>query len=158
MIRLLRLAGITVVLGGLLVSGCASSRNKVPRGVRLAVGNGTDQVLTDVVVSAGSLPTVQVARLDALAVETGQELRGGDLPDSVTLAWLDAKGEAFRRDIPLADRPSGRFVGRLFVEVQPTGEPKVFYLVDSGRGASGIPWSAAPTWQGLPSIPGLSGD
>ncbi len=124
----------------------------------MAVGNAGEQTLTEVEVEAPGLEGVRTDRLAPMDIRTSREVRRAEIPDVLRLAWRDAEGNAHRRDLALDERPPGRFIGRVFVEFPAEGEPTVYFLVDSGRGASGIPWSAAPSWQGLPSIPGLTTD
>ena len=79
-----------------------------------------------------------------------------EFPAEVSLQWDDGLGKRYQKTFTQPEPLPKGFKGRVLFQIENDGVARMFVTPMTGNPDSDLPWAVPATWQGAPSIPGLS--
>jgi len=144
---------ISLVLACHLLAGCFATRARCV----FSVANASDAALSSVLLRDEAGKAYSFATLKAHSV--GPFVQAGtDLGRSLTLEATRENGAAVTNIIRLDSPVLRTFNGRVVFQIETGACVRVFIMPAPDKSVEGdLPWATSPSWQGTPSIPGLTG-
>jgi hypothetical protein len=139
------------LLAFLLLTGCTTTGR-----YQITVGNGNPKdPVRNVEVSADNKPLRTFNQITAQ--KTGAtKPRNDELPQMVTLNWVDSSGTAHSGEINLAEAVDKDFTGYIAVQINPDHTLRLDTQASVEETFSPIPWNSPEDWEGSISIPGFN--
>ena len=136
-----------------LLGGCLSPQARC----RVTVANESDVALSSVLVRDEAGTTYAFTGIKPHSVGPYIWTRA-DMSAGVTLEVIREDGVSVTNAVRLGAPVSRGFDGRVMFEVEANSRVKAFILPAPDKEREGVlPWAVQPSWQGVPSLPGLSG-
>lgn len=138
-----------VLLACILFMGCGPARYQVN------VGNGSPRLpVQQVEVSADNRDIGSFAVIAPSKVAAAKP-RGGDLPEEITVSWVDAAGQPHERVLKVRQEVDTDFKGQLVVEITDQNALTLTRVESSGEELSTLPWALPEAWEGSIQMPGM---
>jgi hypothetical protein len=133
----------------LLLLGCGSARYQIN------VGNGNPRLpIQQVMVEADDREVGEFSVIAPSKVAAAKP-RGGDLPEKISVRWVDTKGEVHTATIPVGEAIRPDFKGQLVVEITEENSLTLTQVESSGEELSALPWALPEAWEGSVQMPGM---
>lgn len=146
-------SALLLALVCVLLAGCLSARGRC----RVAVANAGDQEIASVVVRDDTGNTYAFTSLAPDAI--GQQMRlQSDMSARVMLEITGPDGVSSSKVVRLDRAIPHTFDGRILFQIGSENRVRTFVMPRDRAADQGVmPWAVPPTWQGVPGIPGLTG-
>jgi len=132
-------------------AGCVTAKPSF----RVHVSNFSEVSVRQLRVNLGTEVAHQQDQLDVNQAVTIPARRGA-IPEDVVVHWTDQEANSWTQRVPLRNRLPAMFRGDVQLEIRAGGDLKVFIQASDDREESLMPWARPESWEGAPSIPGLS--
>jgi hypothetical protein len=146
------LSGWILAGTALLLCGCqapSSSRYQI------SIGNGhayRPKQQVEVAMDGRSLRTFNLIAPQKIAPTRP---RRGDLPQTVTVTWVDENGDSHTGEIGIAETVDPDFSGKLVIQINDDNTLALTQDPALNNNLSPIPWNIPEAWEGSVMIPGF---
>ncbi len=134
-----------------LLSACSTGRAKY----QVNVGNGNPQLPVQDVQLLMDGKVQKEFKVIAPSKVAATKSHKGDLPETLTVAWKDAGGEAFQETIRIDVTTRPDFTGMLVLDITESNKLTLTEVPSTAKDFSEIPWNVPESWEGSVSIPGM---
>jgi hypothetical protein len=112
--------------------------------------------MSSVVVRDGGGGSYVFKNLAAHTAGAEQAVEAG-ITQNVDLEIVTEDGESIEKAVDLGRAVPHTFAGDIILQLEDSGNVRVFLIPDGETGRQGdLPWATPPSWQGVMSIPGLT--
>ncbi len=147
----MRLKIMLMITCATIAGGCFTAR----RTPFLIVTNASGYTVSNVRVESDETTLYTAPSIDSHSASRKQRFNPSSARTS-RIRWTCQDGEIVTRTVHL-DPPSPKtFRGKIYIQIETNSNAKVFFLENTNTEKGVLPWTTIETWEGSPSIPGLS--